>query len=95
MQFVKSDPWINLTVQRVDMDEAYKTMNTVDRWGSVNVPVKSIALNVHQYQEPIPGLPLGSISVAGLAAAIASVSTKLIMTKFGGSLDEHGFIILE
>jgi len=90
-----SEPWINIVVQRVEMDDAYKTLNVVDRWGSVVVPVKNIALDVHTYKEIIPGLPDNLISVYGLADAITVTAVDLIIKKYGGVLNDKGFIMLE
>ena len=89
-----SEPWLNLVVQRVEMDDNYVTKNIVDRWGSVNVKLSSIATSVYPLQDPVQP-PDGHISVAGLAAGLTIAAMDLIAKKYDGRIDEQGFIIVE
>ena len=89
-----SEPWLNLIVQRVEMDDNYVTKNIVDRWGSVNVKLSNIYTSVYPLQDPVP-VPAGYVSVAGLAAGLTIAAMDLIAKKYDGRIDENGFIIVE
>lgn len=89
-----SEPWLNLIVQRVEMDDEYKTLNVVDRWGQVNARMSDMALQCYSYNDPVYP-PSGVISVAGLAEALTVACVDLIIKKYGGSVDEHGYIMVE
>ena len=89
-----SEPWINLIVQRVEMSDDYKTINVVDRWGRVNARLSDIAWNTYLFTDPIPS-DAEHISVVGLGDAITNLGVDLIIKKYGGYLDERGYLIIE
>lgn len=89
-----SEPWFNLIVQLVEMNDEYKTINVVDRWGQVSERLTKIAWNTYSFTDPVPCLD-GEISVVGLGDAITSLGIDLIIKKYGGYLDERGYIIVE
>ena len=90
----ESEPWLNIIVQRVEMDDNYKTLNVVDRWGSVNVRLADIATDVYPYDDPLHP-PDGYISVVGLSAGLTTAAVAEIIKKYGGTVDANGFIIVE
>jgi hypothetical protein len=90
-----SEPWLNIIVQYVEMDDNYKPLNVVDRWGQVNVRVATVALNTYPNADPVP-VPQGMISGAGIAQALTMAAIELIISKYGGTFDPAtGYIILE
>lgn len=90
-----SEPWLNIIVQYVEMDDNFKPMNVVDRWGTVNVQVRNVAMNTYPNLDPVP-VPAGMISGAGIAQALTLAAIDLIINKYGGSFDQAtGYIILE
>jgi hypothetical protein len=89
----ESEPWLNIIVQRVEMDDNYQTKNIVDRWGAVNERLSKIAMNVYPYTDLLQP-PQGYISVAGLGEALTIAAMDLIIKKYGGTIDEHGFIMV-
>lgn len=89
-----SEPWLNIIVQRVEMDDEYNTLNVVDRWGRVTVPLSSIQSDIYPIADPL-NPPAGLVSVAGLADTLTSAAVAEIIKKYGGYVDDNGFIILE
>lgn len=89
-----SEPWINLIVQRVEMDDDYNTINVVDRWGQVNARMTNIAWNTYTFSDPLSS-ELGCISILGMSDAITNFGVDLIMQKYGGTLDDRGYLIVE
>jgi hypothetical protein len=89
-----SEPWLNLIIQMVEMDDNYNTVNVVDRWGQVNARLSSIAWSTYLYTDPIPHED-GHISVVGIGDAITVLGVELIIQKYGGYLDERGLIMME
>lgn len=88
-----AEPWVKLTVQRLEMDDQGKVLNTVDRWGTVNKKLSDVALQIHQYKEILP-LAEGHISVFAISDAIESVAVAWVQEKFGGVVNEAGELIL-
>lgn len=88
-----SEPWLNIIVQRVEMDDNYQTKNIVDRWGAVNERLSKIATNIYPYSDPLQP-PQCYISVAGLGEALTIAAMDLIIKKYGGTIDEHGYIMV-
>lgn len=90
-----SAPWLNIIVQYVEMSDDFKPLNVVDRWGTVNVQVSTIIMNVYPNADPVP-VPAGMISGAGIAQALTMAAISLITAKYGGTFDPAtGYIILE
>jgi len=90
-----SEPWLNIIVQYVEMDDNYKPLNVVDRWGQVNARVMSLVTNAYPNNDPVP-VPAGMISGAGITQALTMAAIELIVGKYGGTFDPStGFIILE
>lgn len=90
-----AEPWVNLIIQRVEMDDSYKVLNVVDRWGQVNARLSVIATQVYPLADPVP-CPPGNISVAGIASALTTAAIDLIVQKYGGRFDPAtGYIIAE
>jgi len=90
-----SEPWLNIIVQYVEMDNDYKPINVVDRWGQVNARVATMAMNAYPNADPVP-VPDGMISGAGIAQALTMAAIELIVSKYGGTFDPAtGYIILE
>ncbi len=89
-----SEPWLNIIVQRVEMDDEFNTKNVVDRWGHVSVRLSTIITEVYPYSDPVP-VPAGYISIAGLSSALTIAAMAHIVKKYGGYIDASGFIILE
>jgi hypothetical protein len=89
-----SEPWLNIIVQYVEMDNNYKPTNVVDRWGQVNVRVATMALNVYPNADPVP-VQQGMISGAGITQALTMAAIELIISRYGGTFDSAtGYIIL-
>jgi len=90
-----SEPWLNIIVQYVEMDNDYKPLNVVDRWGQVNARVMSLVTNAYPNNDPVP-VPAGMISGAGITQALTMAAIELIISKYGGTFDPAtGYIILE
>lgn len=90
-----AEPWLNIIVQYVEADDDYKPMNVVDRWGTVNAQVSSMAMNVYPLNDPVP-VPAGSISGGGIVNSLSVAVIGLIIAKYGGTFDPAtGYIILE
>lgn len=90
-----SAPWLNIIVQYVEMDDNYKPMNVVDRWGTVNCQVSTVAMNAYPNADPVP-VPAGMISGAGIAQALTMAAIELIIGKYGGTFEPStGYIIME
>jgi len=90
-----SEPWLNIIVQYVDMDDEFTPKNIVDRWGVVNCQVSTVAMNVYPNADPV-SVPQGMISGAGIAQALTMAAIEMIIAKYGGTFDpETGYIILE
>ena len=81
---VNSEPWILITVQRVDVDDNGKEVNVVDRWGTINKRLSAVALEVYPYFEVIPGLD-NALSVFAIADAIKETAIAWIVEKYGGT----------
>lgn len=89
----ESEWWLYIIVQRVDMDEQYNPIRVVDRWGSVNVRLADIATALYPLVDPVSP-PAGLISVAGMADGLEKAAVAEIIKKYGGTVDEHGYIMV-
>jgi len=89
-----SEPWLSIIVQRVEMDDNYKTLNVVDNWGRVNVKLSTVMIDVYPLQDQV-NPPPGYISVAGISYALTIAAMTEIIKKYGGYIDSNGFIIVE
>jgi len=90
-----SEPWVHLTVQRVELDDNGKELNVVDRWGTANRRLSEIALDTVSYFEPVPGLDANTMTMFALADAIKSAATDWIIEKYGGTKNANGDVILD
>lgn len=88
-----SEPWIKVTVQRVEQDDTGFELNVVDRWGSINKQLSDVALEVNKYTEVLP-LESGDISVYGLSDGIRSVVVRWIAEKYNGTISPNGDVIV-
>ena len=88
-----SEPFINITIQRIELDENGNEANVVDRWGHIYKRLSLTALEVVPYFEVVPW-EVGSISVFGIADAIKEVASAWIIQKYGGVQQPNGDIIL-
>ena len=89
-----SEPWVNIIIQRVELDDDYKVLNVVDRWDQVSERLDRMYMDVHEYNDPVTQEP-GKVSVAGLADVITKVAIAMMISRCGGTVDERGYIILE
>tara|TARA_R110000851_G_C13102760_1_gene569228 strand:- start:11909 stop:12226 length:318 start_codon:yes stop_codon:yes gene_type:complete len=88
-----SEPFIHVTVQRIELDVNGVEINVVDRFGHVYKPLSTVALEVVKYYEPVP-CEADCISVFGIADGIKSIATKWIIEKYGGIEQPNGDIYL-
>ena len=90
---MSSEPWIHITVQRVEMDDNRNIINTIDRWGEIHRQLFSINSEIYDFQDPLaPGD--GQISALGLAGAITAAAVAWIVQEYGGDVNEQGDIIV-
>lgn len=89
-----SEPWINLVVQRVELDDSGNEINVVDRWGSVNKRLSLVASEISNYTEIVPELNDKSISVYGISSAMTCIAVNWIVEKYGGTITSNGDIEL-
>ena len=87
-----SEPWIHITVQRLAVVDGEIT-DVVDRWGSVHKKLSDVALEHHEFSDPVPR-PDNTISVAGMAIAIEHVAKDWIADKYSATVVD-GEVILE
>ena len=88
-----SEPFINITIQRIELDDNGKEVNVNDRYDAIYKKLSDVALESVPYFEVLP-LNINNISVYGIADAIKEVATKWIIEKHGGTVSSNGDIIL-
>lgn len=89
-----SEAWIHLEIQQVDTDpETGETVNLVDRWGRISKKISDVALEVIHYDDQVLQHE-DYMSTLGLSNAITVMAIKWIVEKYGGEVDEHGYIIV-
>jgi len=93
MPRTESEPFISITVQRIELDVNGKEINVNDRYGRIYKPLSEVAIDVVPYFE-ILQLAMGNISIFAIADAIKEVATKWIIEKYGGSINDNGDVIL-
>lgn len=89
----ESEPWVSFTVQKIEMDDDYKTLNVVDRWRSLNRRMSEFATNIVHYEDLLSP-PSGHISGAGLGNAITGMAMMLVAREYGGTIDSNGYIMV-
>jgi hypothetical protein len=91
----RSEPWIFVKVQRVELaEDGITELHVQDNWGAINKKLSEVALEVNPYFEAIPGVPPSLISVYGLSDGIKEAVIRWIIDKFGGTLNQNGDVIL-
>ena len=90
----ESEPWIHLIIQQVDTDEETgKDINVVDRYGRVSKKLSEVATDIIPYEDAVVGHN-DNLSTLGLSHAITVMATTWIIGKYGGSVDDHGYIVI-
>ena len=90
----ESEPWLSLTIQRIEMDENYVTKNIVGRWRQINKRASEFATDIVPYDDPVP-VPDGSISGYGLSNAIAAMAISWTAKEYNGTVNELGYIMVD
>jgi len=93
MPKASNEPWVNLTVQRVEMNEQGQDVNVIDRWGQVNTRLSDIYGMIVRRHDPLCS-SLDEMSGAGVAQGITAIAISLVIAKFGGTLNEKGYIMV-
>lgn len=88
-----SEPFINVTVQRIELDVEGNEINVVDRWGYVYKRLSLVAMDIVPYFEYAPNI-VNMISIFGIADAIKETATAWIIEKYGGVQQPNGDVIL-
>lgn len=87
-----SEPWVLITVQRVELNPDGSDLHVIDRWGTVNQKLANRYFDILPVHDPIdPGYDF--ISVAGIASAIKVAAVLWIQEKYGGTVDAEGNLI--
>ena len=91
----ESDPWVQLTVQRIEMDDNFNTLNIIDRWGQVHKRISDVALDIQSYDDPVLGSTDNPISVFGLTDAITQMCMAWTANAYDGTINEAGLIMVD
>ena len=89
-----SEPWVQLTIQRIEMDDDFNTLNTVDRWKQIHKRLSEFATDIVSFDDPIL-VSENSISGIGLGNALTSMCISWTASEFNGIIDENGFIMVD
>lgn len=87
-----SEPWINVKVQRIVLDNLGNEGQIIDRWGSINKKLSIVATEIHNYFEALP-VSTPQISIYGISDAIKVVAITWIAEKYGGSIINDEVIV--
>jgi len=91
---IGADPWINVVVQRLEVDDNFVPKNTIDRWGQFNVCVPKVLGKVYPLIDSLA--PDGTISVLGIINSMYAAIIDMIIERYGGAYDAtSGYIILK
>lgn len=89
---VNSEPWVNVIVQRVELDEEGRDDNVVDRWGSLNKRLSEFALDTYAYFEAIP-VESGRISGYAMSDAVAQAVIQWMAEKYNGTIIDGNVLV--
>lgn len=90
----EAEPWIHLIVQLVDTDEdTGEDINVVDRYGRVSKKLSEVATDIIQYEDAVLQHS-DNMSTLGLSDAISRMAVTWIIGKYGGAVDERGYIVV-
>ena len=88
-----AEPWVHVTVQRVEMDDDLNELNVVDRWDTFSLRFSEVATNIKTFSDPVLGTG-GNISTAGIANALTTAVIQWMMDIHGGEVIENGDLII-
>lgn len=89
-----SEPWVNIYVQRVRIEEDGSESRVIDRWGSINKRLSTIAFEIYPYFEAVPVTnPEKEISAYGLSDAIMQAAIHWIAEKYSGRIEGNAVYI--
>lgn len=78
---VDSEPWVHLTVNKLEYDDGGALINEIPRFEYISKPMSKIALEVYDYLDPILR-ERRDISGLGLAQAITSYVDKHLKERY-------------
>jgi len=88
-----SETWIHMTVQKVFKDEDGNTVNVIPRFDYISIPYNKIGTDMYSGYDPLTNTKIEE-SGYGIASLITSVAIKLMMEKYGGTVNEKGDLVL-
>ncbi len=91
---VDSEPWVQLIVQRINLDDSGNVLSVIDRWDQVNKKLSEVALEAYPYFEVIPDLQNNLISGFGIADAIKGAALNWIADKYNGTIVDNDVVLL-
>ena len=80
-------------IQKVIKNDAYKTIQVVDRVDYIHNSLTNFATQIHTIQDPVLGNDI-TISGAGIALVIRAFAHDWIGNSYDGATNEHGDFIL-
>jgi len=88
-----SEAWAHLTIQKVFKKEDGTIINVIPRFDYISIPYSKIGESSYSGYDPITNTKVEQNGYT-IAFLIKSVAIKLVMDKYGGTLNEKGELIL-
>lgn len=89
-----SEPWINVAIQLLEIDDEGMVLNTVHKWQTVNKKLSDVYGSKSTYSDPYFSKIDEPISTAGVADGITKMVRQWIADKFDSVVDSDGYIFI-